>query len=101
MSNNVNAIEYVSIPEDVCTNVERRFYEYQAALNILHWLTTFPDTQEQHLQTYFDSAEVKFAAMEMAKSQAIEDYPSTKGYQNYQFDFQNNCIKYMAERVDA
>lgn len=95
----IDNFEIVNIPENLCIEIERRYFEYEAAKHLIGYLMSRKDTQVELLQMYLDSAELKFADLEMMKNEVISAYPSQNGWANYYVDFINSCLKYTPERV--
>lgn len=97
----VDKFEIVNIPESLCIEVERRYFEYEAAKHLIGYLMSRDDIHVEFLQAYIDAAEVKFADLEMMKNEIIAAYPSNNGWPYYYIDFINNCLKYSPERINA
>ena len=87
-------IEKVQIPADVSLEVNRAFYEYNAALNISGYLMSRPGVQIELLQQYLDATEMKYATLEMLKEKAVRQYPPTKPWTTYEFNFDTFEIYY-------
>ena len=91
--------EIVNIPENICLEVERRYFEYEAAKHLIGYLMSRTDVQLELLQNYLDVAEVKFADLEMMKNAIVAQFPSMNGWRNYIIDFAHSCLKYSSERI--
>lgn len=87
----------INIPEKECVYVERLWYEYNAALGILRYLMSQPDTLEKHLQLYVDSCEAKGVALEIAKQEVSDKYKPEGKVLSYSFNFDKLTIDYQME----
>ena len=93
--------EIVDIPENLCIEVERRYFEYEASKHLIGYLMSRDDIKLDFLQAYLDASEIKFADLEMMKNSVVAQYPSLNNWTNYVIDFANSCIKYSPERIRA
>lgn len=86
----------VSIAETDSVYVERLWFEYNAALNILRYLMSQDVVLEKHLQKYADSAEVKYTELELVKKDMIKKYKpdvfTENQMMNYTFDFDTESL---------
>lgn len=90
-------IEYINIPMELSMDVERLFFEYNAALSVCRFLMSQEDINDDMMQKYLDSVECKWIELEIAKERVHKAYPSTIVANRYEFDFDNYCLKYIAE----
>lgn len=90
-------VEYVNIPENLSVEIERLFFEYNAALSVCRFLMSQEGINDEMMQKYLDSVECKWVELEMAKGLANKTYPSIINANHYEFDFENHRIKYIAE----
>lgn len=66
--------------------IEKLFFEYNACLKILGFLTAREETKENHLQRYINLAERRNIELEIAKNEISSRY-CPKGLINYSFSF--------------
>ena len=75
--------------------IERGWYEYNAARDIIAYLMQQPNINEQYLQQYINIAEKRFVELEMHKQAADKRYrPEGINPVNYSFDFEEEVIIY-------
>lgn len=87
----------VQIPHDVCAEVERRFFEYNAAKDIIKFLMSREDVLESKLMWYINNTETRFTELELLKDEVTSQYkPEGMGDVGYEFDFKESCIVYKA-----
>ena len=60
-------VEYINIPEDLSVEIERLFFEYNAALSVCRFLMSQEGINDEMMQKYLDSVECKWVELEMAK----------------------------------
>lgn len=85
----------VQIPHDLSAEVERRFFEYNAAKDIIKYLMSQEEVLEKNLDRYLNSAEARFAELELIKEEATNQYkPEGLVNYGYEFDFKNCEIIY-------
>lgn len=87
----------VRIPGDVCADVERRFFEYNAAKDIIAYLSSRETVLPEHLERFINQAEFRFTELEMVKEQVTKQYkPEGLEEYGYTFDFDDSAIVYSA-----
>lgn len=87
----------VQIPYDVCAEVERRFFEYNAAKDIIKFLMSREDVLESKLMWYINNTETRFTELELLKDEVTAQYkPEGLDNYGYEFDFRESCIVYKA-----
>ena len=91
----MKTIEYIEIPYELSCNIERLFFEYNAALSVCKFLMSQPEVREDMLQKYLDSVECKWVELEVLKQKAVKEYPTHFEKADYEFDFDNHAIKYL------
>lgn len=85
----------IKIHENVSNYVEKLFFEYNATINILKYLTAQDNTKLEYIEKYFKIAEEKYIELELAKKEISEQYrPQNMFVQRYSFDFDNCEIVY-------
>lgn len=85
----------VQIPHDVSAEVERRFFEYNAAKDIIKYLMTRDDVLESKLMWYINNTESRFIELEMMKEEVTAQYkPEGISDYGYEFDFNDCSIVY-------
>lgn len=79
--------------------IERLQFEYNASLNIIAFLMTKTDINEEYLQRYLDVAELRYTELEMAKAAVTTNYKPVDIPENYHysFDFNTEEILYWVE----
>lgn len=92
-------VEYVNIPENLSMEIERLFFEYNAALSVCRFLMSQEDINDEMMQKYLDSIECKWVELEMTKNIVRKTYPSTINANRYEFDFENHRLNYIAEEL--
>ena len=81
-------------PEDNSL-IERQFYEYNAARDIIGYLMQQDKVNEQYLQQYINIAEKRYAELEMNKAAADKHYrPEGIEPSSYTFDFEAEELVY-------
>jgi hypothetical protein len=90
-------MDYVRVPlpkEDI-ELIERLFYEYNAAKDIIAFLMQQDKVNEEYLQQYINIAEKRYAELEMQKA-AVDKFYRPEGInpQSYQFDFEAEELVY-------
>lgn len=81
-------------PED-CSLIERQFYEYNAARDIIAYLMQQDKVNEQYLQQYINIAEKRFTELEMNKNAVDKAYrPEEINPISYSFDFEAEELVY-------
>lgn len=88
----------VNITELESNYIERMFHEYNASLNILRFLMSQNDINEEYLLKYTKASEEKYIILEIGKKEISERYhPKEIENYNFTFDFDNNSIIYTWE----
>lgn len=81
-------------PEDNSL-IERQFYEYNAARDIISYLMQQQNINENYLQQYINIAEKRFTELEMNKQAVDKAYrPADINPLSYQFDFEAEELVY-------
>jgi hypothetical protein len=89
-----NYIRVKLSPEDNSL-IERQFYEYNAARDIISYLMQQSNINEDYLQQYINIAEKRFIELEMNKNAVDKHYrPQDINPVNYQFDFEAEELVY-------
>ena len=89
----------VTIPEDLSLNVERLFYEYNAGMQSVAFLSKDKDVPMDILKWKMDQTETTYAELEMLKNETAKKYlpdyirMSRKDY-SYEFVFGTSEIVY-------
>ena len=86
--------EYVYIPSETSLEVERRFFEYNSALNVVRYLMSQPTVNKKILNEYIKTVEGRGVELDLWKQNISQLYPASKDYNNYVFEFDYNRIKY-------
>lgn len=88
----------VNISHEDSSLIERLFYEYNAAKDIISYLMQQENINESYLQQYINIAERRFVELEMQKSEVDRHYrPPALRATNYEFDFENEDLIYTVE----
>lgn len=78
--------------------IERLFYEYNAAKDLVGYLMQQDKVNETYLQQYINITERRFAELEMHKDMMDRQYrPADINPVNYTFDFINEQLVYDVE----
>lgn len=78
--------------------VEKLYFEYEACLKILGFLTAREETKELHLNRYIDLSEKRCIELDLAKKEVSLKYqPEGIFDYSYYFDFDNEEIIYNYE----
>lgn len=85
----------VKLDHEDCTLIERLFYEYNAARDIISYLMQQDKINETYLQQYINIAEKRFAELEMNKNAVDKAYrPEGINPSSYSFDFEAEELVY-------
>lgn len=85
----------VQIPADISSEVERRFFEYNATRDIIGYLMSRDDVLAKNLEKYLVIAENRFTELELMKEDVTSQFvPEGISNYGYAFDFINCCIVY-------
>ena len=85
----------VHLDHEDCTLIERLYYEYCGARDIIGFLMTRDDINEAKLQEYINIAEKRFAECEVNKAQVDAHYrPEGINPIQYEFDFIKEDLVY-------
>ena len=85
----------VKLAFEDCSLIERQFYEYNAARDIIGYLMQQDKVNEQYLQQYINIAEKRFAELEMNKNLMDKRYrPEGINPSSYSFDFETEELVY-------
>ena len=85
----------VQIPADICSEVERRFFEYKATQDIIGYLASREDVRMENLEKYLAIAENRFTELELMKEAVTSEFvPDGVVNYGYQFDFAESTIVY-------
>lgn len=85
----------VNIRKEEANYLERLYFEYQAALSIIRYLTTQDGIKEEYLERYTKSHDEKFTAFEIAKQDILNEYrPEGVEKYNYFIDFDKATVEY-------
>lgn len=88
----------VSMAHEDIELVERLFYEYNAAKDLVGYLMQQDKVNETYLQQYINITERRFAELEMHKDMMDRRYrPANINPTNYTFDFINEQLIYDVE----
>lgn len=86
----------IKIDNNISVYVEKLFFEYNAATNILRYLISQEDVKREYLDRYFEDAKNKYIELEIAKKEASDKYkPQNMRVERYNFDFDNCEIVYI------
>lgn len=86
----------VNIPSEVSTYVQKLFYEYNAYLNILSYISNECKSKE-YFDDYMKDSIQKSVELEIAKSNVSNQYKPEGNMIGYLFDFENETIIYEME----
>lgn len=80
-------------------SVERSWYEYNGAKDIIGYLMTQENVNENYLQQYINIAERRYAELEMKKNAVDRKYrpADIQNLVHYEFDFENEDLVYVTE----
>ena len=80
-------------------SVERSWYEYNGAKDIIGYLMTQENVNENYLQQYINIAERRYAELEMKKNAVDKKYrpADIQNLARYEFDFENEDLVYVTE----
>lgn len=93
--------QIINITELESNYIERLFYEYNASLNILRFLMSQNDINQEYLIQYQKTSEEKYTILEIGKKEISTIYkPKEAINYNYTFDFNNNSIIYTWEKTN-
>ena len=85
----------VKLSHEDCTLIERLFYEYNAAKDIISYLMQQDKINEIYLQQYINIAEKRFTELEMNKNAVDKAYrPEGINPLSYSFDFETEELVY-------
>ena len=85
----------ITIPQTSSDYVEKLFFEYNATMNILKYLTTQEGVKPEYIAQYTEDAKNKYAELEIAKREISNEYsPYPDKKFNYTFDFDHSAIIY-------
>ena len=85
----------VNIGEENSRKMEKIWYEYNASLNIIKFLTESGTIPFENLQDYLQVAEVRFVESEKMKEELAKQFKPAEvdlTKYNYSFDFENFSI---------
>lgn len=85
----------IRIDEGISTYIEKLFFEYNSALNILRYLASQEDVKQEYLDRYFEDAKNKGIELELAKNEVSKKYQPNGSFSKYNFDFENCEIVYV------
>ena len=85
---------FVEIPADLSLEVERRYFEYMVAQNVVAYLMQKRNVDKDILQSYIDTVEYRGVELELMKHTISKEYcPNTLGDEySYSFDFDNHTL---------
>lgn len=85
----------VKLSHEDTTLIERLFYEYNAARDIIGYLMQQDKINETYLQQYINIAEKRFTELEMNKNAVDKAYrPEGINPSSYSFDFEAEELVY-------
>ena len=85
----------VVIQNEEAAYLERLWFEYQAALSIIRYLTTQDGVKEEYLDRYTKAHDEKFATFEISKQEVLDKYkPEGVEKYNYFIDFNKAEVTY-------
>lgn len=83
-------VEIILIPNELSLKVERQYFEYNSALNVVGYLMQRGNINEELLQKYIDTVEYRGVQLELTKQAVSKEYVpehfKNKKY-SYLFDF--------------
>lgn len=85
---------FVEIPADLSLEVERRYFEYMVAQNVVAYLMQKRNIDKDILQSYIDTVECRGVELELMKRTISKEYcPDTLCDEYlYSFDFDNHTL---------
>lgn len=88
----------VNIERNEAAYLERLYFEYQATLSILRYLTSQDGIKEEYIDRYTKDHNEKFTTFEIAKQEVLDKYlPEGMEKYNYFIDFDRARIDYTEE----
>lgn len=88
----------VIMAHDEAAYLERLYFEYQATLSILRYLTSQDGIKDEYIDRYTKDHNEKFTAFEIAKKEILDKYlPEGMEKYNYFIDFDRARIDYTEE----
>lgn len=88
----------VNIERNEAAYLERLYFEHQATLSILRYLTSQDGIKEEYIDRYTKDHNEKFTTFEIAKQEILDKYlPEGMGKYNYFIDFDRARIDYTEE----
>lgn len=95
-TNQQNIIKKIQIPEELMDLIQKLCYEVQSLQQLIGYLLTEEDINEKRLQIFQYEYETKYAMLEIAKREILNEY-LTEELQDknldFNFNFNNSSIE--------
>lgn len=84
----------VTISREEINQIERLFFRYNASKDIVAFLMSKNDLNEDALKSYVDTAEQRFIELELMKRNVVAAYGGNPD-KDYMFTFENATLTYI------